>query len=80
MLQAHPVSADDIARFLSELFLLDEHGKRVQSSANAALGAIPRASLAVHAIGQGLAHARSSTPKHAVKQVAVESEDVQVDI
>jgi hypothetical protein len=69
MSQAHPVSADDISRFLNELFEFDEHAKRVQSLANAALGAMTSASLAVHAIGQGLAHARGLTPKHAVKQV-----------
>ena len=69
MSQSHPISADDISRFLNELFEFDEHAKRVQSLANATLGAMTSASLAVHAIGQGLAHARGLTPKHAVKQV-----------
>ena len=66
MSQVHPVSVDDISRFLNELFEFDEHAKRVQSLANATLGAMTSASLAVHAIGQGLAHARGLTPKHAV--------------
>jgi hypothetical protein len=69
MLQAHPVSTDDISQFLNELFEFDEHAKRVRSLANATLGVMTSASLAVHAIGQGLAHARGLTPKHAVKQV-----------
>jgi len=37
--------------------------------ANATLGVLCSASLAVHAIGQGLAHARGLITKHAVKQV-----------
>ncbi len=69
MAKAHPVSAADISKFLNELFEDDEHAKRVRSLANATLGAITSASLAVHAIGQGLAHAQGLTPKHAVKQV-----------
>ena len=63
------VDRDDITDFLNELFEYDEHAKRVQSLANATLGAITSASLAVHAIGQGLAHAQGLIPKHAVKQV-----------
>lgn len=58
-----------IARFLNELFAYDEHAKRVRSLANATLGVLTSASLAVHAIGQGLAHAQGLMPKHAVKQV-----------
>lgn len=69
MAKVHPVQVEDITRFLNELFEYDEHAKRVQSLANATLGAISSASLAVHAIGQGLAHARGLMPKHAVKQV-----------
>ncbi len=37
--------------------------------ANATLGVLSSASLAAHAIGQGLAHARGLITKHAVKQV-----------
>jgi hypothetical protein len=69
MSKSRPVSAKDITRFLNELFAFDEHAKRVQSLANATLGSITSASLAVHAIGQGLAHAEGLMPKHAVKQV-----------
>lgn len=60
---------DDIHRFLDGLLGADTHAKRVQSLANAALGVVRTASLAVHAIGQGLALARGLIPKHAVKQV-----------
>ena len=63
------VDRENITRFLNELFEYDEHAKRVQSLANATLGAMTSASLAVHAIGQGLAHVQGLIPKHAVKQV-----------
>lgn len=69
MAKALAIGADEISRFLNELFEYDEHAKRVRSLANATLGVVTNASLAVHAIGQGLAHAQGLTPKHAVKQV-----------
>jgi hypothetical protein len=56
-------------KFMSGLFGDDIHAKRVYSLANAALGVISSASLAVNTIGQGLALARGKHPKHAVKQV-----------
>ena len=56
-------------RFLSALFSEDVHAKRVYSLANATLGAISSASLAVNTIGQGLALARGRLTKHAIKQV-----------
>jgi hypothetical protein len=81
MAQPHPVNGADISRFLNELFEYDEHAKRVQSLANATLGAITSASLAVHAIGQGLAHAQGLIPKHAVKQVdrLLSNQGIEVD-
>jgi hypothetical protein len=54
---------------LSALFSEDIHAKRVYSLANATLGVISSASLAVSSIGQGLALARGRLPKHAIKQV-----------
>ena len=45
-------------QFLSALFSEDVHAKRVYSLANATLGVISSASLAVNTIGQGLALAR----------------------
>lgn len=47
----------------------DIHAKRVASLCDATLGVLRSASLAVCAIGQGLAAARSLNPKHATKQV-----------
>ena len=58
-----------IRNFLESLFEEDVHAMRVLSMANATLGVLSSASLAVHAIGQGLAHARGLITKHAVKQV-----------
>src|ERR1700680_5291571 len=56
-------------QFLRRLFGADVHAKRVYSSANATLGVVSSASLAVNTIGQGLALARGKLPKHAIKQV-----------
>lgn len=59
----------DVHRFLSGLFADDVHAKRVYSLANATLGVMSAASLAVNAIGHGLALARGRMTKHAIKQV-----------
>src|SRR5438309_11789766 len=58
-----------VHRFLDGLFDGDLHAKRIYSLANATLGVISSASLAVNTIGQGLALARGRLPKHAIKQV-----------
>ncbi len=63
------IGRKDVSNFLSDLFEGDVHAKRVQSMANATVGVLTSASLGVHAIGQGLAHACDLMPKHAVKQV-----------
>ena len=55
--------------FVDTLFGDDVHAKRVYSLANATLGVVSSASLAVNTIGQGLALARGRLPKHAIKQV-----------
>ena len=47
----------------------DLHAKRVASLCDATLGVLRSGSLAVCAIGQGLAAARALNPKHAIKQV-----------
>lgn len=65
----HALHQSDIVQFLDSLFEGDVHAKRVLSLANATLGIIASASLAVHAIGRGLAHARGSLSKHGIKQV-----------
>jgi hypothetical protein len=60
---------NDIVGFITTLYDGDLHAKRVLSLANATLGVLTSASLAVHAIGQGLAHAQGTLSKHGVKQV-----------
>jgi len=59
----------DVVGFLESLFDGDVHAKRVLSLANATLGVIASSSLAIHAIGQGLANARGTLTKHGIKQV-----------
>src|ERR1700676_5467345 len=56
-------------QFLNVVFGEDVHAKRIYSLANATLGVISSASLAVNTIGQGLALARGRLTKHAIKQV-----------
>jgi hypothetical protein len=67
--------------FLSGLFDGDLHAKRVLSLANATLGVIRTASLAVHTIGLGLAQARGLNTKHAIKQVdrLLSNEGIDID-
>ena len=60
---------DDIMEFITRLYDGDLHAKRVLSLANAALGVLTSASLAIHAVGQGLAQALGKLGKHGVKQV-----------
>ena len=66
--------------FLTGLFDGDLHAKRVLSLANAGLGVIRSGSLAVHAIGLGLAQARGLKTKHAVKQVDRQLSNEGIDI
>ena len=63
------VKFDDVHSFTESIYQDDVHAKRVYSMANATLGIMSSASLAIHAIGQGLAEARGLVTKHAVKQV-----------
>jgi hypothetical protein len=57
----------DVRSFLDSILSEDIHAKRVDSLANAALGVMTGASLAVAMIGRSLAQALLT--KHAVKQV-----------
>ena len=59
----------EIHEFVSSLYEGDLHAKRVLSLANATTGVLASASLAVHAVGQGLAHVQGTLSKHGVKQV-----------
>ncbi len=69
MTPAQTLCFTEVHRFLIGLFEGDLHAKRVLSLANATLGVLKTASLAVHTIGQGLVLARSRMTKHAIKQV-----------
>ncbi len=71
----------EVQRFLAGLFDGDLHAKRVLSLANASLGVIRTASLAVHTIGLGLALARGLVTKHAIKQVdrLLSNEGIDID-
>src|ERR1700758_4644556 len=55
--------------FVVALLAEDLHAKRVHSLANATLGVMTSASLAVCTIDHGLALARGGLTKHAIKQV-----------
>ena len=59
----------DILNFITTLYEGDLHTKRVLSLANAMLGVLTSASLAIHAVGRGLAQAMGTLTKHGVKQV-----------
>src|SRR6202021_3187680 len=65
----HTRGFDGIHRFLDGMLGDDMHAKHTQVLANATLGVVRTASLAVHTIGRGLALARGLVIKHAVKQV-----------
>ena len=69
MTPAQTLCFTEVHGFLIGLFEGDLHAKRVLSLANATLGVIRTASLAVHTIGHGLALARGLLSKHAIKQV-----------
>ena len=78
-------SFQEVRDVLGGLLEQDLHVKRVDSLCNATVGVLHSASLAVCAIGQGLAVARSLKLKHAVKQVdrllsnpAIEVDDILV--
>ena len=59
----------DLLNFITALYEGDLHAKRVLSLANATLGVLASASLAIHAVGRGLAQAMGTLTKHGVKQV-----------
>ena len=71
---------DDVRKVLDEIFRGDIHAKRVLSLANATTGVLAAGSLAVSAIGQGLAHVCGLDPKHTVKQVDRLLGNAKVDV
>lgn len=64
-----PVRATDVRKYLEAVLGDDWHAMRILSLANASLGVIQAGSLAVSAIGKGLAEAEGLDSKHAIKQV-----------
>lgn len=74
------LSFEEVHQFVDSLFGGNLHAKRVLSLANATLGVIAGASLAVGAIGQGLALARGLSTKHATKQVDRLLSNIGIDI
>jgi hypothetical protein len=60
---------EEIKQYINNLLNDDMHAKRVESLANATIGVMTSASLAISMIGQSLAQARGRLTKHAVKQV-----------
>ncbi len=62
-------SINQVKQVLGGVLGHDIHAKRVESLCDATVGVLRSASLAVCAIGQGLAAARGLNPKHATKQV-----------
>ena len=58
MTSSKQIAFDDVHGFVSSLFGEEVHAKRVYSLANATLGVMTGASLAVAMIGQALAQAR----------------------
>jgi hypothetical protein len=63
------LSHERVRDFLDPILGADLHAKRIASLADATTGALRAASLAVCAIGAGLAAAKGLNPKHAGKQV-----------
>jgi Transposase DDE domain len=63
------VSPARVSDFASQVFGEALHKKRVDSVANATLGVLQAASLAVSTIGEGLAISKGLHSKHAIKQV-----------
>jgi hypothetical protein len=63
------ISPRYVYRFVEQLVGEDLHAKRVLSLANGVVGVMHAAALAIHFIGQGLALAEGTDPKHAIKQV-----------
>ncbi|MBA3138994.1 IS4 family transposase, partial [Salmonella enterica] len=59
----------DISAFVGAIFGASMHMKRIQSLSNATSGVIESGSLAIHAIGAGLAQANELQRKYAIKQV-----------
>ena len=69
MATANALSFEQTHAFVDHIFGADLHAKRVLSLSNATVGVMRASSLAIHAIGEGLAHAGQGRRKHGIKQV-----------
>lgn len=69
--RSRPAGLDpaSVHQFVEDLVGEDLHAQRVLSLANGVVGVLHAATLAIHAIGEGLAVAMDLDPKHAIKQV-----------
>jgi Transposase DDE domain len=65
----HAIGVKRVRQFVESLFEDDLHAKRALSLSYATAGVLRAGALGIHAIGRGLALARRSKQKHAVKQV-----------
>jgi hypothetical protein len=74
-------SYEAVHRVLDSVFERDLHAKRIDSLCNATIGVLHSASLAVSAIGHGLAAARGLATKHATKQIdrLLSNDGIKVD-
>lgn len=63
------ISPQRVAEFSRQLFSPVLHAKRIASIADATVGVLRGVSLAIHAMGAGLATAKGLNAKHATKQV-----------
>lgn len=63
------ITPESVHEFTARLFDEDLHSKRVLSLSMAAVGVIHATSVALHAIGRGMAGVMGLDPKHAAKQV-----------
>lgn len=70
----------DVRKFVDNVFEGEVHAKRVSSLAGATTGVLASGSLAISAIGLGLAHVRGTATKHAVKQVDRLVGNAKVDV
>ncbi len=68
-MRTHAIRPRRVHDFVSSIFDYDLHAKRVASLADATVGALQGARLAVGALGRALAVAKELDGKHAIKQV-----------
>lgn len=68
-MRTHAIRPRRVHDYVSSIFDYDLHAKRVASLADATVGALQGAQLAVGALGRALAVAKELDGKHAIKQV-----------